>query len=189
MYVNNRHNELIFCYLMSVYGDSWGICVKLSKVYLPVEYFTDSCRSVAKLCPTLCDPINCSMPGFPVLQTPFKLPEFAQTQVHWINEWMIERAFWQVLILSRVFTASPWLRRKPLPTDVALANEMSSFHSQEEIRGNRRVVQSFLCYSCHKPGTSQGCSAFSFQKLLLQQSWGQCMKELCNVEMRNHLLE
>ena len=86
MYVNNRHNELIFCYLMSVYGDSWGICVKLSKVYLPVEYFTDSCRSVAKLCPTLCDPINCSMPGFPVLQTPFKLPEFAQTQVHWIND-------------------------------------------------------------------------------------------------------
>ena len=33
------------------------------------------CCSVAKLCLTLCDPIDCSMPGFPVL---YYLPEFAQ---------------------------------------------------------------------------------------------------------------
>ena len=37
------------------------------------------CCSVAKLCPTLCDPMDCSMPGFPVLQY---LPEFAQIHVH-----------------------------------------------------------------------------------------------------------
>ena len=30
--------------------------------------------SVAKPCPTLCDPMDCSMPGFPVLHY---LPEFA----------------------------------------------------------------------------------------------------------------
>ena len=35
--------------------------------------------SVAKLCPSLCDPMNYSMPGFPVLHY---LPEFAQTHVH-----------------------------------------------------------------------------------------------------------
>ena len=35
--------------------------------------------SVAKLCPTLCNPMNCSMPGFPVLHY---LPEFPQTHVH-----------------------------------------------------------------------------------------------------------
>ena len=29
--------------------------------------------------PTLCDPMDCSMPGFPVLH---HLPEFVQTQVH-----------------------------------------------------------------------------------------------------------
>ena len=34
-----------------------------------------SCCSVAKSCPTLCDPMNCSTPGFPVLHY---LPEFAQ---------------------------------------------------------------------------------------------------------------
>ena len=34
------------------------------------------CCSVAKLCLTLCDPMDCSTPGFPVLHY---LPEFAQT--------------------------------------------------------------------------------------------------------------
>ena len=33
------------------------------------------------LCPTLCDLMDCSMPGFPV---PHHLPESAQTHVHWI---------------------------------------------------------------------------------------------------------
>ena len=37
------------------------------------------CCSVAKSCPTLCKPMNCRMPGFPVL---YHLLEFAQTRVH-----------------------------------------------------------------------------------------------------------
>ena len=37
------------------------------------------CCSVAHSCPTLCHPIDCSMPGFPVIHC---LPEFAQTPVH-----------------------------------------------------------------------------------------------------------
>ena len=37
------------------------------------------CCSVAKLCPVLCNPMDCSMPGFPVLHY---LPEFAHTPVH-----------------------------------------------------------------------------------------------------------
>ena len=41
------------------------------------------CCSVAKLCPTLCDPMNCSMPGFPSLHC---LLEFAQTHVHWVGD-------------------------------------------------------------------------------------------------------
>ena len=40
------------------------------------------CCSIVKLCPTLCDPMDCSMPGFPVLHY---LPEFAQTHVHFIQ--------------------------------------------------------------------------------------------------------
>ena len=41
------------------------------------------CCSVTKLCPTLCDHMDCSMPGFSVLHY---LPEFAQTHVHWIAD-------------------------------------------------------------------------------------------------------
>ena len=41
------------------------------------------CCSVAKLCPTLCDPMDCSTPGFPVLH---HLLEIAQTHVHWVSD-------------------------------------------------------------------------------------------------------
>ena len=37
------------------------------------------CCSLAQSCLTLGDPMDCSMPGFPVLHY---LPEFAQTHVH-----------------------------------------------------------------------------------------------------------
>ena len=36
--------------------------------------------SVAQSCPTLCDPMNCSMPGLPVHH---QLLEFTETHVHW----------------------------------------------------------------------------------------------------------
>ena len=39
--------------------------------------------SVAQLCPTLCDPMNCSMPGLPVHH---QLPEFTQTHVHRVSD-------------------------------------------------------------------------------------------------------
>ena len=37
----------------------------------------------AQSCPTLCDPMNCSTPGFPVHH---QLPELTQTHVHWVGE-------------------------------------------------------------------------------------------------------
>ena len=39
--------------------------------------------SVTQLCPTLCDPIDCSTPGLPVL---CQLLEFTQTHVHWVSD-------------------------------------------------------------------------------------------------------
>ena len=39
--------------------------------------------SVAQSCPILCDPRDCSMPGFPVHH---QLLELAQTHVHWISD-------------------------------------------------------------------------------------------------------
>ena len=41
------------------------------------------CCSVAKSCPTLCDPMECSTPGFPVHH---QYPELAQTHIHRISD-------------------------------------------------------------------------------------------------------
>ena len=38
--------------------------------------------SVAQSCPTLCNPMKCSMPGLPVHH---RLPEFTQTHVYWVG--------------------------------------------------------------------------------------------------------
>ena len=46
---------------------------------LPVVQFS----SVAQLCPTLCNPMNCSMPGLPVHH---QLPDFTQTHVHRVSD-------------------------------------------------------------------------------------------------------
>ena len=40
-------------------------------------------NSVAQSCPTLCNPVDCSMPGLPVHH---QLPEFTQTHVYWVSD-------------------------------------------------------------------------------------------------------
>ena len=51
-----------------------------STVMLMVSY---QFSSVAQSCPTLCDPMNRSMPGLPVHH---HLPEFTQTHVHLVSD-------------------------------------------------------------------------------------------------------
>ena len=55
---------------------SYGICLSLSD-------FPQFNSIQLQTCPTLCDAIDCSMPGFPVLH---HLAEFAQTRVHWAGD-------------------------------------------------------------------------------------------------------
>ena len=38
---------------------------------------------VSQSCPTLCNPVDCSMPGLPFHH---QLPEFTQTHVHWVSD-------------------------------------------------------------------------------------------------------
>ena len=45
--------------------------------------FKISVSSVAQACLTFCDPMDCSMPGYPVHH---QLPEFAQTHVHRVSD-------------------------------------------------------------------------------------------------------
>ena len=61
-------------------------CLKM--IFLPCMVESISKRFfppnvVIQLCPTLCDPMDCNMPGFPVLHY---LPMFAKTQVHWVSD-------------------------------------------------------------------------------------------------------
>ena len=54
--------------------------------------------SVTQLCLTLCDPMDCSMPGLPVHH---QLPEFTQTHVHHVSDAI--RPFHPRLLLPSIF--------------------------------------------------------------------------------------
>ena len=47
-----------------------------------LHLFCCCCCSVPELCPTLCTPVECSLPGSFVL---YYLPEFVQIHVHWVS--------------------------------------------------------------------------------------------------------
>ena len=62
------------------------LCAPVALVFLFVCVlfcFAASFCSVTQWCLTLCDPMNCSTPGFPALHY---LPELAQTHVHWVSD-------------------------------------------------------------------------------------------------------
>ena len=58
--------------------NSWATCLLWG---LPVYRYVQF-SSVAQSCPTLSNPMDCSMSGFPVHHQP---PELAQTHVHWVS--------------------------------------------------------------------------------------------------------
>ena len=80
-----RTNLSFLCYF-----SCWQICNRI-RSYLTSsipKYNRNITSSVGKLCPTLCNSMNCSSPGFPV---PHYLPQFAQTHLlkliaHWDSD-------------------------------------------------------------------------------------------------------
>ena len=87
-----QHSEVVLWDWLSVQMFFWWICgekvVSLSyssTILGPPKYVISKpccCCSVAQLCPILCNPMDCSASGFPVLHY---LPEFAQTHV-WVGD-------------------------------------------------------------------------------------------------------
>jgi len=63
---------------LNVVGVEGRVIKGTRKSYGSVQF-----SSVAQSCPTLCDPINGSMPGLPVHH---HLPEFTQTHVHQVGD-------------------------------------------------------------------------------------------------------
>ena len=75
--------DVLFCFDVVINGIV--SLISLSFRYSNIIHFFifyQSCCSVAKWCPTHCAPMDCIMPGCPVLQY---LLEFAQTHVHGVG--------------------------------------------------------------------------------------------------------
>ena len=67
-------------------GHDWVSCIALPLMicfFVHLENASVQLISVPQSCKTLCDPMDCSMPGFPVHH---QLPELAQTHVHWVSD-------------------------------------------------------------------------------------------------------
>ena len=64
-------------------GNPWTSPLLLLKALWFFLIHLYCCCSVPQLCLILCNPMDCSTPGFPVLH---HLPEFAQTPVYWVGD-------------------------------------------------------------------------------------------------------
>ena len=52
-------------------------------LFFQLLYFILQFSPVAQSCPTLCDPMDCNMPGLPIHH---QLLEFTQTHIHWVGD-------------------------------------------------------------------------------------------------------
>ena len=68
---------------------------------------------VAQLCPTLCDPMNHSMPALPVHH---QLPEFTQTHIHRVG----------VMPSSHIILCRPLLLLPPIPPSIRVFSNEST---------------------------------------------------------------
>ena len=66
---------------IGLHGSFW---IMVFSLYPGVGFFwVHYSGSFSMLCLPLCNPMDCSTPGFPVLHY---LPKFAQTHVHWVSD-------------------------------------------------------------------------------------------------------
>ena len=98
-------NSMQLCFIISL---SYWFLIRI----WPERVLSAQFSSVAQLCPTLCDPMNCSMPGVPVHH---QLPEVTQTHVHRVGDAIHH------LILCR-----PLLLLPPIPPSIRVfSNELT----------------------------------------------------------------
>ena len=75
--------KFIWLSLLQIFALFWSSRTKLPKSPKTCLYFSVQSSSVTQSCATLCNPMDCSSPGFPVHQ---QLQEFAQTPVHRVSD-------------------------------------------------------------------------------------------------------
>ena len=108
--------------------------------------------SLTQSCPTLCDPMDCSMPGFPVHH---KLLEFTQTHVHWVGD-AIQPSYplpspspaFNLSSINIFFNKSAlrikWLKRSSFNFSISPSNEYSGLISFRIDWSNLLVVRGTL---------------------------------------------
>ena len=102
-------NSSVKCYLKPPYLSLPNTFSNHKLVFYICESF---CFVVTQSWPTLCKPMSCSTPGFPLLHY---LPEFAQTHVHWVDDATNHLIFCLPLLLPSIF---PSIRSFPMSNQV-----------------------------------------------------------------------
>ena len=93
-------------------------------------FYRNQFSLVAQSCPSLCDPINCSMPGLPVHH---QLPEFTQTHVHQVSDAINHLILCHpLLLLPLIFPASGFFSNESVlcirwPKDWSFSFSISPF--------------------------------------------------------------
>ena len=80
MYLATKKKKKKKCNFIIKEEEKNGCWRSISRV---IEHMRDQFSSVAQSCPILCDPMNCSTPGFPVHH---QLLELTQTHVHRVSD-------------------------------------------------------------------------------------------------------
>ena len=118
-----------------VFSYTWGIPFVLFTLLLQMHHIvwyliSFQFISVAHSCPTLCNLMDCSMPGLPVHH---QLPEFTQTPVHWVGD--------------AIQPSHPLSSPSPLTFDLSqhqgLFRWVSSFHHVDKVLEFQLQHQSF----------------------------------------------
>ena len=115
-----------------------------------MEPILSCCCLFAKSCLTLCNPVNCSRPGFPVLHC---LPEFAQTHVHWVCDAINHLILcWPVYLLPSIF---PSIRL--FTNELALLIVSPKFWSFSLIPATVYLITNHTCE--YRPSLKCDCSS------------------------------
>ena len=119
-------------------------------IYNYVLYF-----SVAQSCPSLCDPMDCRTPGFPVLHY---LSVLAQTHVHWVSDAIQLSSSvipFSSFNLSQHHSLFQWMGSSHL---VAKGLELQLQHQSFQWRFRTDFLQDWLVWSPCSPRYSQESS-------------------------------
>ena len=108
--------------------------------------------STAQSCPTLCNPMDCSMPGFPVLH---HLPKFAQPHAHWVSDGnprqrlqirTVSWVFWR-LFIGFNSSAQTFIEVLPCQTlpDSSVFHEVNFWGISFRCKGKKHLFPTVFC--------------------------------------------